>query len=143
MEADTLAGVWDAVIINILSVLEGLSIVVVIDSLTELLTNALSSIMLSGVNILDEGLTILVSATMIASGFVVPVAYSVEALAGDWAGSAMESVGARIGAVVDTLTEVTIICVVSGTIVGVLAEVDTNMLCSANITALGFIKDPV
>ena len=138
---DELADIWDGTVIDIL--VKGLSIDVVIDALTEVLTNRLSSIMLSGVNILDEGLTILVSATMIASGSVVSVAYSVEALAGDWAGSAMESVGARIGAVVDTLTEVTIICVVSGTIVGVLAEVDTNMLCSANITALGFIKDPV
>ena len=86
------------------------------------------------------GVAILVVVTMIASWVVVPVSYSVDAPARDWAGSRMKTIDVRTG---ETWSEVAIICVVSGTVVGVLAEVDTNMLCSANITALGFIKDPV
>ena len=88
------------------------------------------------VTMVDAGMTILLVGTMIASGFLVSASYSVVALASDWAKSVMESI---IEAVVETLAAVPIVCVVSGTVVDVLAGVDGKNVFSPNIPGLGFI----
>ena len=88
------------------------------------------------VTMVDAGMAILLVGTMIASGFLVSASYSVVALASDWAKSVMESI---IEAVVETLAAVPIVCVVSGTVVDVLAGVDGKNVFSPNIPGLGFI----
>ena len=123
---DVLVDVCDGSVTSI--VVKGLFIGEGIDVLMNVLT----------VTIVDEGMIILFVEAMNDSGFVVSVSYSVDALAGGWAGLFMKSIGARIEVVFETLAEVTVICVVSGTVVDVLADVDANAL-SVNTTALWFI----
>ena len=99
----------------------------VIDALTEVLMKVL------GVDMLDSDPIILVAETMIASLCVVSISYSTDVLAGDWTTSLVKSIdGVRIEAVVETLTEAIIICVV-----GVVTDVDANVL-PENTTPLVF-----
>ena len=94
--ADVLADVWDGAVTNIF---KGLSIGTLIDALTKVLMNELSfTTMSSDDGMLDEGLTI--SVATIASGFVVPISYSADVIAGDWVGSVMELIDvATIGVI--------------------------------------------
>ena len=101
-----------------------------IGAVTDVLMNILA------VTMVDAGMAILLVGTTIASGFLVSASYSVVALASDWAKSVMESI---IEAVVETLAAVPIVCVVSGTVVDVLAGVDGKNVFSPNIPGLGFI----
>ena len=101
-----------------------------IGAVTDVLMNILA------VTMVDAGMAILLVGTTIASGFLVSASYSVVALASDWAKSVMESI---IEAVVETLAAVPIVCVVSGTVVDVLAGVDGKNVFSPNTPGLGFI----
>ena len=117
---DVLVDVCDGSVINIsvtrLFVSEG------IDVLMNVLT----------VTIVDEGMILLI---VEVSGVVVSTSYSVDALAGDLAELFMKSIGAHIEVVFETLIEVTVICVVSGTVVD---DLDANVL-PVNATVLWFI----
>ena len=105
----------------------------VIDALTEVFMKVLGAAMADGVDMLDSDPIILVAETMIASLRVVSISYSTDVLAGDWTTSLVKSIdGVRIEAVVETLTEAIIICVV-----GVVADVDANVL-PENTTPLVF-----
>ena len=102
---------------------KGVSIDVVINTLTEASTNALDAALIGGVGMLK-----MVGANMIVSRFAVSLLCSVDVLAGTWVGPVMKPIGARIEAAVEALTELINICVVSGIGAEELTDVDVNVL---------------
>ena len=79
---------------------KGLSIDVVINTLTEVLTNSLDAALVDGVDMLNNDPIILVGGDDM---FAVSLLCSVDALAGVWAGPVMKPIGARIEAAVEGL----------------------------------------
>ena len=125
----------DESVTNIL--LKCVSIDVVIITLTEVFTNSLDAALVDGVGMLKNEPIILIGADiMIVSGFAVSLLCSADVLADTWAGPFMKPIGARIEAVVEALTELINICVVSGIGADELTDVDVNVLW-VMITELG------
>ena len=130
---DVLADDCDGSVANI--VVEGLSVGVLIDTLDGVLMDAFDDALSDGDDMLGGGMIILVVEAMIVLEFAVSIPCSV-----DWSGKVMLSIVVRIETVVETLVEVIIICVLcvlSGTVVDMLTDVDANVL-SVDITALFF-----
>ena len=104
---------------------KGLSIDVVINTLTEVLTNALDAALVDGVGMLNNDPIILVGGDDM---FAVSLLCSVDVLADTWAGPFMKPIGARIEAAVEALTELINICVVSDIGADELTGVELNVL---------------
>ena len=115
-----LVDVRDEVVINISLFEQGLSIDLVIDTLTEVSTNALDASIVDSADMLDGGILIVI--VTMASGLAM---YSRDVLAGTCAGVRMDA-------------EVVNGCVIFGIDIDALADVDVSLL-SVVMDAWGFL----